>query len=625
MKKSELKNYIREEVQKTEKNSKLPKNLKINSTITIPPSLTSDPISKQGESGVVKAINTKENILAVMFKDGKIGLYSLDIFITNEASELKNPKNPIKEASEPYQLNVVFKDPEDYIRAKQWFSEESDFYASSEHDEFQTLSFEVADQDDADATERAIDQELLNHGEIESWYFEIEGDSLYEQETVLEKNIIKNIFKVLKRRNPDIEDKKILMQIKDWLETGKNLVTATNSSGESYTKDVIVPIEKSLKDFKVDENLNEDKNLQVNNPKIEKIVAGINNLIAQAIDSDGDPIGVIEPGTTWEEPYTYSPIEYTDGQLKITSRSLYKNTPEVEVIPAEYMEEDGIPTLKTIMKMYKKITSKSQLQEGPEEINNAYYDILAKIAKYAKQLNDDDAYQLHQQLKSFFNRLLEDKSPIKEAGRSYRVSKDAIEVNQLKPGDILRGSGAEIIAISSGLNTPSGKMDVTIKYPNGREETKQWGKYTKVVADSKDKVTTEVTIVDKNTKPEEISSLKRSKDPKTVDLAVSQAKKTSTPVSIAEEDDVEKEDDWYKSKDEDTNKDKEPSKSELKKDAKVTKGIAKAKDELASLTKEMKSLARQYKEAKGAEKDKIVDDLKKKTKLKRELEAILDR
>jgi hypothetical protein len=91
------------------------------------------------------------------------------------------------------------------------------------------------------------------------------------------------------------------------------------------------------------------------------------------------------------------------------------------------------------------------------------------------------------------------------------------------------------------------------------------------------------------------------------------------------EDDVEVKDDWYKSKDEDGDKDKEPSKSDLKKDAKATKGMAKAKDELAKLTKEMKALAKKYKEAKGADKDKIVADLKEKTKLKKELEAILDK
>ena len=67
--------------------------------------------------------------------------------------------------------------------------------------------------------------------------------------------------------------------------------------------------------------------------------------------------------------------------------------------------------------------------------------------------------------------------------------------------------------------------------------------------------------------------------------------------------------------------DKEPTKADLK----ATKGLAKAKEELAQLTKQMKSLARDYKEAEGAEKEKIVADLKKKTKLKRELEAIIDK
>jgi hypothetical protein len=69
------------------------------------------------------------------------------------------------------------------------------------------------------------------------------------------------------------------------------------------------------------------------------------------------------------------------------------------------------------------------------------------------------------------------------------------------------------------------------------------------------------------------------------------------------------------------NEDKEPSKSDLKK----SKGLAKAKEELAQLTKQMKSLARKYKEAEGEEKEKLVADLKKKTKLKKELEAIIDK
>ena len=132
----------------------------------------------------------------------------------------------------------------------------------------------------------------------------------------------------------------------------------------------------------------------------------------------------------------------------------------------------------------------------------------------------------------------------------------------------------------------------------------------------------EVTVVDKDTRPEEV----KDENPVTVKTAIDKAKETNKPVTIAEKDeDEEIKDDYYKVEDEDGDRDKEPSKADLKKDAKATKGIAKAKDELAILTREMKSLARKYKEAEGAAKEKIVADLKEKTKLKKELEAILDK
>ena len=66
--------------------------------------------------------------------------------------------------------------------------------------------------------------------------------------------------------------------------------------------------------------------------------------------------------------------------------------------------------------------------------------------------------------------------------------------------------------------------------------------------------------------------------------------------------------------------DQEPSKKDIKK----TKGLAKAKEELALLTQEMKSLAKKYSKAEGEEKERLVKTLKAKTKLKKELESILD-
>ena len=67
---------------------------------------------------------------------------------------------------------------------------------------------------------------------------------------------------------------------------------------------------------------------------------------------------------------------------------------------------------------------------------------------------------------------------------------------------------------------------------------------------------------------------------------------------------------------EDVDDDAEPSKAELKK----TKSLAKAKEELAQLTKKMKTKAKDYKSAEGKEKDNIKDELKKMTAEKKKLE-----
>ena len=127
------------------------------------------------------------------------------------------------------------------------------------------------------------------------------------------------------------------------------------------------------KEPKVDdvENYKKEAGLEeasgTNDPKIQRLVGGINQLIAQAVDSDGDPIGVIEPGGTWDEPVMYSPIEYKNGALKITTKSPYKTDSSTETILAKNMEYDGIPTLRLIMRMYKKAVKKAGQQAYPEK------------------------------------------------------------------------------------------------------------------------------------------------------------------------------------------------------------------------------------------------------------------
>ena len=67
--------------------------------------------------------------------------------------------------------------------------------------------------------------------------------------------------------------------------------------------------------------------------------------------------------------------------------------------------------------------------------------------------------------------------------------------------------------------------------------------------------------------------------------------------------------------------DEEPSDAEIKKN----KSLAKAAEELAVLTREMKSLAKKYSKAEGQEKEDLLNKLKSKTKLKKELDKILDK
>ena len=139
-----------------------------------------------------------------------------------------------------------------------------------------------------------------------------------------------------------------------------------------------------------------------NNPKIQKLVDGINQLISQAVDSDGDPIGVVEPQTTWEEPVVYSPIQYRNGALKIISNSGYRGESQTYNILARDMEYEGIPTLRLIMRMYKKAVKKAGQQAYPEkdEVDEGYDE--DKIAKYEQYTYTLDGKVVEPEI-AFFN------------------------------------------------------------------------------------------------------------------------------------------------------------------------------------------------------------------------------
>ena len=71
--------------------------------------------------------------------------------------------------------------------------------------------------------------------------------------------------------------------------------------------------------------------------------------------------------------------------------------------------------------------------------------------------------------------------------KSYKVSKNSKEAQHLKKGDII-GSGDEVVSVSAGAKTPSGKVEVTLKTKDGKTKTSTWGKTTKVGVKQKETV-----------------------------------------------------------------------------------------------------------------------------------------
>lgn len=53
------------------------------------------------------------------------------------------------------------------------------------------------------------------------------------------------------------------------------------------------------------------------------------------------------------------------------------------------------------------------------------------------------------------------------------------EVWRLSKGDLTM-SGVEIVSVTSGARTPKGKLDVLVRYPSGKEYTRQWWKNTMI-------------------------------------------------------------------------------------------------------------------------------------------------
>lgn len=54
----------------------------------------------------------------------------------------------------------------------------------------------------------------------------------------------------------------------------------------------------------------------------------------------------------------------------------------------------------------KHIKEFKSVNEGQNDVNKSYDKILELVKKEARRLNDNDAYELHERLKAFFNKLI---------------------------------------------------------------------------------------------------------------------------------------------------------------------------------------------------------------------------
>lgn len=107
-------------------------------------------------------------------------------------------------------------------------------------------------------------------------------------------------------------------------------------------------------------------------------------------------------------------------------------------------------------------------------------------------LTDDEVEQFQDENYDLVGELIHDRQLYLEGkgvneAKSYKVSKNSKEAQHLKKGDII-GSGDEVLSVSAGAKTPSGKVEVTLKTKAGKTKTSTWGKTTKVGVKEKETV-----------------------------------------------------------------------------------------------------------------------------------------
>ena len=110
MKKIKLAKLVKEEIRSILSES----TLEVGTTITIPRDLTTDPINKQGQQGIVKFM--EEGTVYILFQDGLVGGYQEEVFGLEEASveDVENQKELNKELEKTSDISKEMSDLSEY-------------------------------------------------------------------------------------------------------------------------------------------------------------------------------------------------------------------------------------------------------------------------------------------------------------------------------------------------------------------------------------------------------------------------------------------------------------------------------------------------------------------------------
>jgi hypothetical protein len=222
-------------------------------------------------------------------------------------------------------------------------------------------------------------------------------------------------------------------------------------------------------------------------------------LLNEAVTLDGKPVDVgsieIEDIDTADYP------DFTDAY--ITYAEFEDGTPltEDELIKFEEQNYGIVGELIFDRQLY----LEEGKEEGIEENLNGYHSEFGQATGTGKEDDTDYLADLAAQSNTFeefvqgLKRILGPSESNYEGYRStwnrlkgvneasYKTSSNSKEAQHLKKGDII-GSGDEVVSVSAGTKTPSGKVEVTLKTKSGSTKVSTWGKTTKVGVKTKETV-----------------------------------------------------------------------------------------------------------------------------------------